>query len=156
MSGTIPPLLQYVFMAWCLVNTGTSLPLLLRVGGCHLVIKLRPERSGFESRRGRDFFLLHRVQTGSGAYTASYPMDTGGLSMGVKRPGRESNSSPQSSAKCKNAWSYTSTFPYVFMTWCLVKHRNSFIFTFFSGVNFATIQFYLRQKNMKANEVLKI
>jgi hypothetical protein len=27
MRGAIPPLLQYVFMAWCLVSTGTTLPL---------------------------------------------------------------------------------------------------------------------------------
>jgi hypothetical protein len=29
-----------------------------------------------------------------------------------------------------NAWSYTSTSPYVFMAWYLVKHRDKFTFTF--------------------------
>jgi hypothetical protein len=29
----------------------------------------------------------------------------------------------------KNAWSYTSTPQYVFMAWCLVKHRDNFTFT---------------------------
>jgi hypothetical protein len=33
------------------------------------------------------------------------------------------NHSPPSSAVVKNAWSYTSTSPYVFMVWYLVKHR---------------------------------
>jgi hypothetical protein len=33
------------------------------------------------------------------------------LSLGVKRPGHEADHSPQSSAKVKNAWSYTSTPP---------------------------------------------
>jgi len=41
--------------------------------------------------------------------------------MGVKRPGRETNYSPTSIAEIKNAWSYTSTHPYVFVLWCLIK-----------------------------------
>jgi len=39
----------------------------------------------------------------------------------------------QSSTEVRNAWSYTSTPPYVFMTRCLVKHgryRDNFTFTF--------------------------
>jgi hypothetical protein len=32
----------------------------------------------------------------------------GVLSLGVKRPGREADHSPQYSAEVKNAWSYTS------------------------------------------------
>jgi len=55
---------------------------------------------------------------------------TGTLSLGVKRPGREGDHSPPSSAEIKNAWSYTSTPPYVFMVWYLVKHRDNFTFTF--------------------------
>jgi len=38
-------------------------------------------------------------------------------------PGNEADHSPPSSAEVKNAWSYTSTPPYVFMAWCLVKYR---------------------------------
>jgi hypothetical protein len=52
----------------------------------------------------------------------------GALSLGVKRPGGEANHSPPSSAEVKNAWSYTSTPQYVFMAWCLVKHRDNFTF----------------------------
>jgi len=33
-----------------------------------------------------------------------------------------------SSAEVKNAWSYTCTPLYVFMAWCLVKHRDNFTF----------------------------
>jgi hypothetical protein len=29
----------------------------------------------------------------------------------------------------KNAWSCTSTLPYVFLAWDLLKHRNNFAFT---------------------------
>jgi hypothetical protein len=35
----------------------------------------------------------------------------GTLSLGVKRPGREADHSPPSSAEVENAWSYTSTSP---------------------------------------------
>jgi hypothetical protein len=56
----------------------------------------------------------------------------GTLSLGVKRPGPEADHSPPSSAEVKNAWSYTSTPQYVFMTWYLVKHRDNFTnFTFY-------------------------
>jgi hypothetical protein len=76
-----------------------------------------------------NFSLHHRVQNGSGDHPASYPVGTRGSFPGGKRPGREADHSPPSSAEVKNAWSYTSTPQYVFMAWCLVKHRD--IFTFF-------------------------
>jgi hypothetical protein len=50
-----------------------------------------------------------------------------GLSLGVKRPGREADHSPPSSAEV-SAWSCTCTPQYVFMAWCLVKHRDNFTF----------------------------
>jgi hypothetical protein len=46
-----------------------------------------------------------------------------GLSLGVKRPVREADHSPASSAEVNNAWCYTSTPQYVLMVWCLVKHN---------------------------------
>jgi hypothetical protein len=49
------------------------------------------------------------------------------LSLGIKRPGRESDHSLQSSAEVKNAWSYTSTPPYVFLVWDFVKHSNNLL-----------------------------
>jgi hypothetical protein len=73
-----------------------------------------------------NFPLRHHVQTGYGAQPASYPMGTGVSFSGVKRPGCEADHSPPSSAEVKNAWSYTSTPQYVFMEWCLVKHRDNF------------------------------
>jgi hypothetical protein len=42
--------------------------------------------------------------------------------------GREADHSPPSSAEARNEWSYTSTPSYIFMTWCLIKQRNNFIF----------------------------
>jgi hypothetical protein len=41
------------------------------------------------------------------------------LSVGVKRPRRKA----PSSAEVKNAWGCTSTPLYVFIAWCLVKHK---------------------------------
>jgi hypothetical protein len=45
--------------------------------------------------------MFHRVQNGSGVHTASYPMGTRGSFPGVKRPGREVDHLPQSSAEVK-------------------------------------------------------
>jgi hypothetical protein len=45
------------------------------------------------------FSLHHRVQNSSGAHPASYPVGTRALSLGLKRPGREADHSPPSSAK---------------------------------------------------------
>jgi hypothetical protein len=69
-----------------------------------------------------------------------------------KRLGREANNSTPSSAEVKNAWSYTSTHPYGFMVWCLIKrcvfmawyllkHRDSFICT----CRFATACYFANQ-----------
>jgi hypothetical protein len=53
-------------------------------------------------------FSLHNiVQTGSGAHPSSYP----GSFLGVKRPGRDADHSPPSSAEVEKAWRYTSTPP---------------------------------------------
>jgi hypothetical protein len=45
----------------------------------------------------------------------------GALSLEIKRPGREADHSPPSSAEVKNAWSYTSAF----MAWCSVEAQGS-------------------------------
>jgi len=47
----------------------------------------------------------------------------GAPSPGVNRPKREAEHSPPSIGDVRNTWSYTSTPPYVFMAWCLIKHR---------------------------------
>jgi hypothetical protein len=70
------------------------------------------------------------------------PKNTGNSYPGF---GREGDHSPPSSAEAKNALSYTSTPPHIFMAWWLVKyrtlfmvwylvkHRDSFSFTFTLG-----------------------
>jgi hypothetical protein len=85
----------------------------------------------------REFFLCHRVQTGSGAHPASYPT---GSYPGINRPRREADHPPPSSAEVKNECSYASTPPvrlhgvvlvngYVFKASYLVKRREDFTFT---------------------------
>jgi hypothetical protein len=48
-----------------------------------------------------NFPLHHRVHNGSGAHPGSYTMGRGALSLGVKRPAREADRSPPSSAEVK-------------------------------------------------------
>jgi hypothetical protein len=73
--------------------------------------RVRARRSGFNSRCGNDeiFFLLYRVQTGSGAHPASYTVSTGSYFPVDTVAGCEANHSIPSSAEVKNAWSHTST-----------------------------------------------
>jgi len=53
-------------------------------------------------------------------------MGTGSSFSGSKEAGREDDHSSPLSSEVKNAWSYTSTPQYVFLAWCLVKHRDNF------------------------------
>jgi hypothetical protein len=48
--------------------------------------------TGIRFLAGEVTSLLHRVKTGSGAHSASYPKDTGGFfHVGTKFPGREAD-----------------------------------------------------------------
>jgi hypothetical protein len=72
-----------------------------------------------------NFSLRRQVQTGSAAYPASYQMGIGVLTQGIKRPEREADHSPPSSAEVRNVWSCTSIPQYFFMAWCLIKQEMS-------------------------------
>jgi hypothetical protein len=73
------------------------------------------------STGGGNLSLQHRVQIGFGFHPDSYQWVPGALSLEVKRPEREADHPPPSSAEVKNAWIYTSTPQYTFMAWCPVK-----------------------------------
>jgi hypothetical protein len=60
----------------------------------------RGSRFRFPAGAG-NFSLHHCVRNGSGSHSASYPMGTSGSFLGVKRPGREADHSPPSSAEVK-------------------------------------------------------
>jgi hypothetical protein len=64
---------------------------------------------------GWKIFTSPIVQTGSGVHPTSYTMGTRGSFPRVKRPGREADHSPPTSAEVNKIWIYTSTAPYVFM-----------------------------------------
>jgi hypothetical protein len=57
--------------------------------------------AGVKFPSGARFSVL-RVQTGSGAHTAPYPMHAGALTRGKKQPVREADHSPPSNAEVKN------------------------------------------------------
>jgi hypothetical protein len=80
---------------------------------------------GFESRQGLGIFLFTTASRQAlGPTQPPIQWVPGALSLGVKRPGREADHSPPSSAEVKNAWSYTSTPQYAFMAWCSVKAQE--------------------------------
>jgi hypothetical protein len=86
--------------------------------------------SRFDSKRGLGIFLFTTAsRMALGPTQPPIQWVSGALSLGVKRPEREADHSLPSSAKVKNAWSYTSIPRYVFMVWCLVKHRDNFTYT---------------------------
>jgi hypothetical protein len=73
---------------------------------------LRPGRSGFEFRSGLGIFLFTTASR-TALVPTQPPMQLVPevLSLGIKRPGRESDHSPPSSSEVKNAWSYTYILP---------------------------------------------
>jgi len=90
-----------------------------------LTILLGPSAKSLSTSRPFSWFLykrsdfrpplLHivysRDETGSEQHSTSHSMGSRVLFPGVKRPGREVNHSPPTSAKAKNEWSYTSNPP---------------------------------------------
>jgi hypothetical protein len=73
---------------------------------------------GFDSRWGLGTFLFTTVSRLALGPTQWVPRT---FSLGVKQQERKVDYSPQSSAEVQNAWSYTSTPQYTFLTWCSVK-----------------------------------
>jgi hypothetical protein len=77
-----------------------------------------------------NFYLSRRVQNGSGAHPTSYPMGTSGSFRGVKRPGREADHSPPSSAEvkeCVELYLHSPNTP----TWRGAQLKNRENFTFY-------------------------
>jgi hypothetical protein len=138
MLGAIPPLPQNVFIAWCSVkSTETNLPFTLHLYmymsrdssvGIALSYWLDDRVLGFDSRWGLGIFLFTTLSRAAlGSTQPPIQWVPGALSLEVKRPGREADHSPPSSAEVKNAWILRLP-QYVFMAWCLVKHRDEFNF----------------------------
>jgi hypothetical protein len=89
-----------------------------------IATRLRAGRPGFDFQRGQGTFLFATaLRSALGSTQLPIQCVSGALSLGVKWPGREADHSFPSSADVKNAWSYISTLPHVFMGWCLAKYR---------------------------------
>jgi hypothetical protein len=90
----------------------------------------RGSRVWFPARAG-NVSLHHCVQIGSGSHPASYPMGTKGSFPGVKRPGREADHSPPSSAEVKECVElYLQSHNTPSWRGAQLKHRDSFTFTY--------------------------
>jgi hypothetical protein len=66
---------------------------------------------GSNSFREKRFSLLQNIQTSCVAHPTFHSVDTGVLSLEVKRPRREVNLSPPSSAEVQQELRYTCTPP---------------------------------------------
>jgi hypothetical protein len=74
--------------------------------------------------------LHYRVQTTLGPTQPPIQWVPGTLYLGVKRSGRGADHSPPPSAEIEECVELYLHSQYVFMAWCLVKHRDNFTFTF--------------------------
>jgi hypothetical protein len=84
------------------------------------------------SAGARGLSLLHSVKTGSEAHPASYWTGTWALWMGVKRPGREADNSPPSSAEVRNGGPAPPLPPKrLWHSAGLIKHRDNVTFSFY-------------------------
>jgi hypothetical protein len=79
----------------------------------------------------------------------SFQWVPGALYLVVKRPGREADLSPPSSAKAMNVWSYTSTPQYASMAWYSAKRNAGTVYLYLyplyikCRVNYTYDQFWL-------------
>jgi hypothetical protein len=71
---------------------------------------------------------LHSIQTGSGSTQHHVQLVPGALSVVVKWQEHEADHSCPSVAEVKHVWSHTSTPPYDFMLWHLIKHRTTLFY----------------------------
>jgi hypothetical protein len=94
----------------------------------HSIINIRGW-PGLDSRQEQNIFLLASVyRPALGPTQPPIQLVPGALSPVVKRPGRQTDHSPPSSAEAKKEWSYDSTSPYVYIAWCLMSTRDNFTF----------------------------
>ena len=76
--------------------------------------------------------FFQNLYTSPGNHHTCCSVGTGAISMGVKWPGHEADHLRPSCAKINSTCSFTSFPPYVFMAWCLMKHKDFFTFIFTS------------------------
>jgi hypothetical protein len=79
--------------------------------------ELRAGRQGFDSRREQRIVLITTASRQIWGPPSAFSNELGGgaLSPDVNRLGRKTDHSPPFTGKVKNAWSYISTPPYIFI-----------------------------------------
>jgi hypothetical protein len=75
--------------------------------------------------RVTDFSLYHNVQNSAPGHPTSYSVDTIILCQGLQWLGHEADHSPLYRDEVKSAWSYRSTPPHIFITWCSNKQAQN-------------------------------
>lgn len=106
-------------------NTAQGLRLSLYSRYKHQVTRQTTAASDSITGKGRDTSLLQNVLSGSGSPSSRLSNGVpAALSTSVRRLGTEAGPSPPYSVEVTNSWSYISTLPYVFMTWCLIMQRH--------------------------------
>jgi hypothetical protein len=82
---------------------------------------------GFDSRRGPGIFLFSTASRPAlGPTQPPIKWVPGALSSGIKRPGREADHLPPLLMPRSRMRGAIPPPQYVFMAWCLVKHKNTF------------------------------
>jgi hypothetical protein len=76
---------------------------------------LEDRGSEFETRWGKNFHFSTSSRPALGPTQPPIQWISEALSPGIKRPGREDDHSPPTSAEVKKVWIYISTPPYAFM-----------------------------------------
>jgi hypothetical protein len=103
---------------------------------------LRAEWSEVQVPIGLEIFLLTTTSRPTlGPTQPPIQWVTAALSVEVKRPVCEADHSPPSSAKVKNAWSYTSTPPVRLHGVCLVKVQGQFYLSLYTFLNIYFIKY---------------
>jgi hypothetical protein len=89
------------------------------------------DNRGFESRQ--ELVILQFTTASRPTLRPNHPPIQGApgtLFLVIKRPEREADHSPPSSAEVKNSLALPPLPKYAFVAWCLVKHRDNYTFTF--------------------------
>jgi hypothetical protein len=93
----------------------------------------RPRDRSLSSYVGKNFHFSISSKTAPRPTQPHIYRVLGALSPELKRPWREADHSPLTSAKVKKTWVCTSTPPYTFMAYAsLVKHRDKYLFIYIS------------------------
>jgi hypothetical protein len=114
---------------------------------------------GFDSRRGLGTFLLTTAsRTALGPTQPPVQWVPGALSLGIKRPGREADHSPPSSAEVKE-WVDLYLHPqYAFLAWCLVKAQGQ-LYLYITALKYPSLSvrpsFTPKQNNIKTLEFVE-